>query len=317
MKTDTAGDLAHERGGSARALAGVRLLRREDDDYPTLLRPVAIAPASLHVRGTIRAEDALAVAVVGSRRATPYGIEMAEELAADLARRGVTVVSGLARGIDSAAHRGALRAGGRTIAVLGSGIDVIYPPENRRLAAEVAGSGAVVSEFPPGTPPFPQHFPQRNRLIAGLALGVVVVEAAERSGSLSTAGWAADLGREVMAVPGKATSLVSRGTHQLIRDGATLILGWEDVVGQLPEPWRRCVGDVPRAPAAPGDGPVVLDADAQAVLRAVGEEPVSIEDVIERSGVASGRAAAVLLTLELEGRVKQLAGKRFVRPGRG
>lgn len=317
MKTDTAGGLIHERGRSTRALAGVRLLRREDDEYPTLLRPAAIAPAALHVRGTIRPEDALAVAVVGARRATPYGIEMAGELAADLARRGVTVVSGLARGIDSAAHRGALRAGGRTIAVLGSGIDVIYPPENRRLAAEVAESGAVLSELPPGTPPFPQNFPQRNRLIAGLALGVVVVEAAERSGSLSTAGWAADLGREVMAVPGKATSPVSRGTHQLIRDGAALILGWEDVVGQLPEHWRRCVGDVPVVPAPSEDGRGVGNPDVRAVLSAVGEEPVSIEDVIERSGVASGRAASVLLTLELEGRVKQLAGKRFVRPGRG
>jgi DNA processing protein len=316
MKTDTAGSLIHERGRSTRALDGVRLLQREDDEYPTLLRPVAVAPASLHVRGTIRPEDALAVAVVGARRATPYGIEMAGELAADLARRRVTVVSGLARGIDSAAHRGALRAGGRTLAVLGSGIDVIYPPENRRLAAEVAESGAVLTEFPPGTPPFPQHFPQRNRIIAGLALGVVVVEAADRSGSLSTAGWAADLGREVMAVPGRATSPVSRGTHQLIRDGAALILGWEDVVAQLPEHWRRCVGDVPVVPAPAEDGLVVGNADARAVLSAVGEEPVSIEDVIERSGVASGRAASLLLALELEGRVKQLAGKRFVRPGR-
>jgi DNA processing protein len=227
------------------------------------------------------------------------------------------VVSGLARGIDTAAHRGALRAGGRTIAVLGPGIDVIYPPENRGLAAEVAASGAIVSELPPGTPPFPQHFPQRNRIIAGLALGVVVVEAAERSGSLSTAGWAADLGREVMAVPGKATSPMSRGTHQLIRDGATLVLGWEDVVSQLPEHWRRCVAAAPAAPASPeGDAPLA-DTDARAVLSAVGEEPVSIEQVIEQSGVASGRAAALLLTLELEGRVKQLAGKRFVRPGRG
>src|SRR6266508_3715579 len=167
------------------ARGAIRRIARHDDEYPAQLRDIPEAPEPLYVRGTLVREDALAVAVVGSRRATVYGIGVAEDLGAELAARGVTVVSGLARGIDSAAHRGALRAGGRTLAVLGSGADVIYPPENRHLAAQIEGSGALVSQFAPGTPPLAHHFPLRNRVIAGLALGVVVVEAAERSGALA------------------------------------------------------------------------------------------------------------------------------------
>jgi DNA processing protein len=303
--------------------AGMRLVESTREEFPRALREVAGMPPALYVRGALRDADALAVAVVGARRATPYGVEMAERLAGDLARRGVTIVSGLARGIDTAAHRGALRAGGRTIAVLGCGVDVVYPRENARLAAEIAERGALVSEFPPGTPPLASNFPRRNRVIAGLALGVVVVEASARSGSSITAGWAADLGREVMAVPGRATSEMSRGCHALIKDGATLVESWEDVAGQLPSPWRDRLGAL--APTgAPGasdaDGHRELDGaagehrdDIARLLRAIGEDPVSIEEIIEGSGVASGRAAALLLTLELEGRVRQLAGKRFVR----
>ncbi len=313
---------------------GMRVVREAEADFPVQLRGTASAPAALYVLGGLRREDALAVALVGSRHATPYGLEMAERLAGDLAARGVTVVSGLARGIDSAAHRGALRAGGRTVAVLGSGGDVIYPPENRRLARHIQEQGAVVSEFPPGTPPLAHHFPLRNRVIAGLALGVVVVEAAERSGALITAGWAADLGREVMAVPGRADSAASRGAHQLLREGAALVESWEDVVAQLPAPWRACVGSGPGAAATTGDranagagDPLARgqraerhvadgEADARRVLRVIGEDPLTIEEVIERSGVASGRTVALLTMLELEGRVRQLTGKRFVRPGR-
>jgi DNA processing protein len=300
----------------------MRRLEPQDAEYPALLREIPDAPECLYVRGALARGDALAVAVVGSRRATPYGLGLAENLGAELASRGITVVSGLARGIDGAAHRGALRGGGRTIAVLGSGVDVVYPPEHRRLAAEIVASGALVSPFAPGTPPMPYHFPLRNRLIAGMALGVVVVEAAERSGALITARLSAELGREVMAVPGRVTSPVSRGTHALLKDGAALVESWEDVIGALPARWRECVGaPAPRSerdasgrrghpvPEPAGGG----TADEDQVLRAVGEEPVTMDEVIGRTGLASGRAAARLLELELQGRVRQLEGQRFVR----
>ncbi len=215
-----------------------RALTRADAQYPSRLAEIPEAPATLHVRGSLVDADALAVAIVGSRRATPYGLEVAEMLAADLAARGVTIVSGLARGIDSAAHRGALRVGGRTLAVLGSGVDVIYPPENRRLAGEIAARGALLSQFAPGTPPLPQNFPTRNQVIAAMSLAVVVVEAAEKSGSLITARLAAELGREVLAVPGRITAAESRGANRLIQDGAHVAMGWDDVVAVLPERWK-------------------------------------------------------------------------------
>jgi DNA processing protein len=289
-----------------------------DPEYPALLRGIPSAPEPLWVRGTLLPEDAVAVAIVGSRRATPYGAAVAERLAADLAARGVTIVSGLARGIDSAAHRGALRAGGRTVAVLGSGADVIYPPENRRLAAEIEASGAVCSQFAPGTPPLGHHFPGRNRVIAGLALGVVVVEAAERSGALITAGFAAELGREVMAVPGRVTSPESRGAHRLIQDGAGLVEGWEDVIAQLPARWQACVRP-PAGTIGAGQGRADQDGDPDAarVLETLGEDPVGIDEVIERSGVGSARVSALLLDLELKGRVRRLEGERFVQIARG
>jgi len=296
-----------------------RAIARSDAEYPALLAAVPDAPAELHVRGGLEAADALAVAIVGSRHATPYGEEVAERLAADLAARGVTVVSGLARGIDTAAHRGALRVGGRTLAVLGSGLDVIYPRENRALAAAIALSGAVVSQFPPSTPPLAYHFPLRNRVLAGLALAVVVVEAAERSGALITAALAGELGREVMAVPGRVTSPASRGCHRLLRDGAVLVESWEDVVGALAEPWRRMVAAAPAvaAPAAAGAGTRALGAERapelDRVLRAMGEEPLDVDAVSGRAGLPTGQAAALLLALELDGRVRQLAGARFVR----
>src|SRR5712692_8771917 len=199
------------------------VLTPDDPSYPALLGAIT-SPPTLWVRGELHSADALAVAIVGSRRSTPYGVEVAENLASELAARDVTIVSGLARGIDAAAHRGALGAGGRTVAVLGNGLDVIYPPENRGLAIEIERAGALVSQFPPGTLPLPHNFPTRNRTLAGLALGVVVVEAAERSGALITAGFAADLGREVFAVPGRITSEASRGANRLIQDGVKLVL---------------------------------------------------------------------------------------------
>jgi DNA processing protein len=305
-----------------------RQIQLGDAAYPANLREIQAPPGRLYVRGTLTEDDALAVAIVGARAATPYGVAVAERLAADLAARGVTVVSGLARGIDSAAHRGALRAGGRTIAVLGSGVDVIYPPENRRLAGEIEASGALVSQFEPGTPPLPGYFPARNRVIAGLSLGVVVVEAAEKSGSLITAGLAGEVGREVMAVPGPLTSPLSEGAHRLIQDGAALIQGWEDIVGQLPLRWRDCVKPVNATTATTdsrsrdrladgqhADGHVEdkNDESTLSLLRIIGEEPMGIDSIIERSGLTVGRASALLVTLEVDGRIRQLEGKRFVQ----
>src|SRR5262245_25873586 len=326
------------RGVAARISLGVRA-------YPENLREIASPPPHLYVRGTLMERDALAVAIVGSRAATSYGLAVAERLAADLAARGVTIVSGLARGIDSAAHRGALRVGGRTIAVLGSGVNVIYPPENRRLARDIEAHGAVVSQFEPGTRPLPGYFPARNRVIAGLALGVVVVEAAERSGSLITAGLAGEMGREVMAVPGLVTSLQSVGTHRLIQDGAALVQSWEDVIGVLPMRWRdevaaRSTEAAEKATMAATaterpnhlahgqhaeghvevKGPVEVRShveDERKILQLITEEPADIDGIIERSGISSGRASALLVALELEGRIRQLEGKRFVQVNLG
>src|SRR5712691_2353996 len=317
--------VTRERIRSETAIAA-SCITRDEASYPVNLREIPMPPERLWMRGRVETDDALAIAIVGAREATPYGLGCAERLAADLAVRGFTVVSGLARGIDSAAHRGALEAGGRTIAVLGSGVDVIYPPENRRLASDIAARGAIVSQFPRGTPPLAGYFPARNRVIAGLSLGVVVVEAAEKSGSLITAGLAGELGREVMAVPGPLTSLMSRGAHRLIQDGAALVQGWEDVVAQLPLRFRDQVKPLAVPANAGGPNRLVHDQHAEGhaedkeagddesllLLRVIGREPVGIDQIIERSGLAPGRASALLMTLEIEGRIRQLEGKRFV-----
>lgn len=291
--------------------AGARLILERDEDYPRLLKTIFNPPPFLLLRGEIREEDALALAIVGSRHATPYGLAVAERLASELAVRGVTIVSGFARGIDTAAHRGALAGGGRTIAVLGSGVDVVYPPENRRLVSQVLERGALVSQFAMGTPALAWHFPVRNRTIAGLALGTIIVEAAERSGALITAGYSGELGREVFAVPGPITSELSRGTNRLIQDGAKLVQQWEDVVAELPETWRRCLREAAGAPACEP----VREPDEGKLLELVGSEPVHIDRLIAQSGVPSGRTAALLLALELKGRVRQLPGQRYMKVG--
>lgn len=277
--------------------------------YPALLAAVP-SPPVLWVRGSVTPDDEVAVAIVGSRRATAYGLETARALAGDLASRGVTIVSGLARGIDSAAHRAALDAGGRTIAVLGCGIDVVYPPENAPLAEAIAESGALVSQFSPGTPPMPWHFPLRNRTLAGLALGVVVVEAGERSGALITARLAAELGREVLAVPGRITSELSRGPNGLIGDGARLVASWSDIVQELPERARRSLRPLPETP---GEVQPVAGGDAQLVLAGLRpDEPTHIETVIAATGLSPARAAAALLALELSGQARQMEGQRWM-----
>lgn len=216
-----------------------RTLSLLDKDYPANLKYIYDPPSILYIKGNILPEDTIAVAVVGSRRATYYGLKNAENLGFQLAAGGITIISGLARGVDSAAHRGALKARGRTIAVLGSGLNKIYPRENEELVEEIAQNGAVISEFALDTPPLRQNFPRRNRIISGLSLGVVVVEAAKRSGALITANFALEQGREVFALPGKIDSFTSKGTHDLIKQGAKLVESIEDIIEEL-EPLKAC-----------------------------------------------------------------------------
>ncbi len=280
-------------------------------DYPRVLREIYDPPAVLFVRGGLQASDALSVGVVGTRHATQYGLRQAERLAGGLARAGLTVVSGLARGIDAAAHRGALAGGGRTLAVLASGVLNIYPPEHAQLAAEVAAHGALLSEAPPNSEPLPGAFPQRNRLISGLSLGVVVVEAAERSGALITARHAMEQGREVFAVPGNVDSRASRGCHQLIRDGARLVESVDDVLEELG----------PLVEAAPGDGrpPVhhpaelLLNEIEQQVLAAIGSQTTSIDQVVAQSQLPISQVLATLSVLEMRRLVRRLSGATVIR----
>ena len=304
---------ATEQAGLAER-AGARLVLLSDPDYPALLRPIDLPPPFLLVRGDLLREDALGISIVGSRRGSPYGLRMAERLGADLGGRGVTVVSGLARGIDTAAHRGALDAGGRTVAVLGSGVDVVYPPENSRLAREVTRAGAVVSQFPMGTPPLAHHFPARNRLIAGLTLGTVVVEAAERSGALITARLAGELGREVYAVPGNVSSEGSQGANGLIRDGARLTQGWEDVVAEWPADLRRALRPMLASGSSSGGAAVDVPTPGRSpLLELLGDEPVAIDTLVEQSRLPSGQASAELIALELRGLVRRIDGQRYIR----
>jgi DNA processing protein len=288
-----------------------RRLTPRDLQYPALLAPIP-SPPDLWVRGELEAQDALAIAIVGTRRASAYGMAAAERLAFDLAARGVTVVSGLARGIDTAAHRGALAAGGRTIAVLGAGVDVVYPPENDELGRSIEQRGARLSQFPPGTPPLAWNFPARNRTLAGLALGVVVVEAPERSGALITAGLAGELGREVFAVPGQITVQTSRGSNRLIQDGAKLVRDWHDIVQELPDEWRQAVRS---SSVSTNDAdPPTRDSEEGQILSLLRYEvPQHIEVLIAQRGGNAARVAAALLVLELEGQARQLDGQRWVR----
>jgi DNA processing protein len=287
-------------GELARAQAlGFRVVGWGEADYPERLRRVFDPPATLWVRGRLAAgEGERAVAVVGSRAASPQGIELARLMARDLAAAGASIVSGLARGIDAAAHRGALETGGRTIAVLGSGLDRVYPPENGPLADAVAATGLVVSEFPLGTGPRPEHFPRRNRVIAGWGLGVVVVEAAERSGALVTARVALDEGREVMAVPGHPSHAGAHGTNALIRDGAVLVRHAGDVAEALGLELR---------PAAP---PAEPDALLAALAPGV---PRSLEELAAAAAAPAAEVLARLARLELDSQVRRLPGALFVR----
>ncbi|MFP4057400.1 MAG: DNA-processing protein DprA [Candidatus Brocadiia bacterium] len=288
---------------------GVAVVPFTHPDYPKALRRIHDPPLVLYVEGGLEPADAVALAVVGTRRATHYGRTQAARLAAELATRGVTIVSGFARGIDTEAHRAALDAGGRTLAVLGSGLAALYPPENAPLAEEVVKDGALVSEFPLHTRPLRPLFPRRNRIVSGLALGVVVVEAGWQSGALITADWALDQGREVFALPGRVDRAASRGCHRLVRDGATLVETADHVLEGL--------GDVgatlapPRAKAhAP---PLELAGEEATVAAAVGDEPTHIDVITDACGLPAHTVASVLMVLEVKKAVSQLPGKLFVR----
>lgn len=291
------------------AKAGASILPYGDPLYPARLRMIPDPPPFLYMKGEIRKEDEKAVAVVGSRSASDYGIRVARELCQGLASLGFTVVSGMARGIDGEAHESALSSGGRTIGVLGSGVDVTYPPEHEELYQRICRNGAIFSDLPVGTPPFSFNFPSRNRLISGLSLGVVVVEATERSGSLITAALALDQGREVFAVPGEAGASRSRGTHRLIRQGAKLVESVEDIVEEIaPQLLQRArMGPGNIAPPLPPD----MGPEAKGVFELVLERAVQIDEVIQATGLSSARVSEILLELEIRGFLRQLPGKRF------
>ncbi|MBI4164346.1 MAG: DNA-protecting protein DprA [Acidobacteria bacterium] len=301
--------------------ANCQFLTYDSEDYPPLLRQIPDAPLVLFVRGDVKVLSQCAVAIVGTRKPSAYGSQVAHRLARDLAERQVVIVSGLARGIDSCGHRGALEAkGGRTIAVQGRGMDEIYPRENRKLGEKIAESGAVISEFPIGVGPLPENFPIRNRIISGLSLGVLVVEAAEYSGSLITARLALDQNREVFAVPGNITSAQSFGPNHLIKQGAKLVDQWMDVVEEFPAEVRRqlmppdAASEGSQAEGAPSLFEQSMTADQKAVfdfLRV--DEPAFIDSIFGAVAIPPPRILQTLLELEMNGLIRQLPGKNFIR----
>lgn len=318
---------------------GIRVLLESDAHYPRALLAIPDAPPCLFIRGDLSQTDERAVAIVGTRHMTEYGKGLAHRFGVELARAGVTVVSGLARGIDTAAHRGALDGGGRTLAVTGCGLDIVYPSDNRDLMLEIEGQGAVLSEWAPTTNPEAWHFPARNRIIAGLSLGVIVVEAAAKSGALITADFANELGREVFAVPGNIHKTQSRGPHQLIRDGATLVESIEDVLQALeartwPVPERTNGDSIPdgdaepaRAPSRPAPSsplpraqpaPKIVNTasfspDENKIWVCLDVEPRHIDDLSGAAGLNASQANTALVLLELKGAARRLPGNLFAR----
>ena len=311
------------------------LLTIQDAGYPNRLRNIYDPPCLLYVRGRLPAfDDEASIAVVGTRDCTPYGVSCAEKLGYGLAAGGAVVVSGLARGVDSAALRGALRAGGTVTAVLGNGLDVVYPPENQYLYEDVAAAGALISEYPPGTPPEAKHFPVRNRIMSGLCLGTLVVEAPARSGALITAGTALEQGRDVFAVPGPIDAPASVGCNRLIRDGAGLVSDAWDILGEyeprFPDKLRRegaretpaVLGYQARQKTEPKPVPpsvslshndYSLTDDQICLLRTLTEEPMLVDDLIELTDIPTRRVLSALTVLEIEHLVTQHSGKRYAR----
>lgn len=292
----------------------VKVISYLDEDYPVNLKDIYDPPIILYVKGELTAEDRYSIGIVGSRHASRYGLQTAERLGCELASRGITVVSGLARGIDAAGHKGALKAKGRTIAVLGSGLANIYPEEHMGLAEEISKNSAVVSEFPMAMEPYKDNFPRRNRIISGLSLGVVVVEAAKNSGALITTDFALEQGRELFAVPGQARAATAAGTNMLIRQGAKLVESADDVIEELDDVIRGHM----KAAAEAVDGKAQkfsagLSGPEEKIFERLSEAPASIDEIVDGTGLPVAKAMHYLTKLELKGVVAQLPGKSYVR----
>ena len=283
---------------------GISVVCYGDPGYPQVLQEIPDAPLVIYMRGLYQPDDRFGIAVVGSRTYSPYGEAVTQKISGELAASGFTVISGMARGIDTFAHRSALASGGRTIAVLGSGIDVCYPSENKGLMEKIVVSGCVMSEFPPGTPPNRENFPRRNRLISGLSMGVLVVEAAEGSGSLITASSALEQNREVFAVPGNITSKNSAGTNLLIRQGAKIVLRTGDIIEELAPVLKGFIRNETRLN-------VELSSDEQKICTGLSGEPKHIDDLVREIGLPVHKILDILLSLELKGVIRQSDGKRF------
>jgi len=294
---------------------GARIISLSGNDYPELLKNIANPPVVLYVKGTLQKDDAQAIAVVGSRLATNYGLQQAEKLSCSLAQKGLTIVSGLASGIDSAAHKATIKAGGRTIAVLGCGLDVIYPPKNASLYFDIAASGAVISEFQLGTSPERGNFPRRNRLISGLSLGTIVVEAAARSGSLITASCALEQGREVFAVPGSVNAPTSKGTNKLLKQGARLVEDADDIISELSGVFKGVLKgffkDKNTTPQEPVKPRPKLTGDEETLLNLLAYEPRHVDAIAAEGEFDTAQLLSLLLALELKGMVHQDSGMQF------
>lgn len=290
----------------------LKIITLYDKDYPENLKNIPGAPIVLYVSGELKEEDKSAIGIVGSRRASFYGLSSAEKFGFELAQNNFTVVSGMARGIDTCAHRGALKARGRTIAVIGSGFNNIYPSENKELAEEISKSGAVISEFPVDTKPLAHNFPRRNRVISGLSLGVLVVEAAQNSGALITADFALEQGRDVFAIPGKVDSANSFGTNELIKQGAKLVSSTDDILEEFN--LKADVGSIPRLTERKEPRDLILVNCEEAVLYdLLSKQPLFIDEIVESTDFDLSRIMEALLGLQLKKLVKQLPGKQFIR----
>jgi len=287
---------------------GAKIININDEDYPENLKNVIDPPPIIYLRGELKPEDSLAVGIVGSRNCTEYGRTVAKTLAKELAPYGITIISGLARGIDTAAHFGALEGGGRTIAVMATGIERVYPSSNRNLASHIVKNGALVTDFPPLTSPIGYHFPLRNRIISGLSNAIIAVQAEKRSGVFSTVSWALDYNREVFAVPGNVDIRQSRGTNKLIKMGASVVTSSEDILQALNISSKK-----KKNKEKEEEVPLSLPGDEKIIYEMLGTEPIPVDAIIEMTGFTIQHITSVLLLLELKGLIREVGGKRYIR----